>query len=291
MSLVEMGLFLLGGNTRMKNIKVIEKKGKFEGKRVVILTGVHGNEKAGVEGFERLIPDLEIESGSVCFIVGNLKALEEGKRFIDRDLNRCFFDEQGRDIKKSLEGKTAKEIMPFLRDADFVLDLHQSNSEKSEPFVICDYESIEFAKFLPASKVSVGWDSTHPGASAGFVDLHGGKGLALELGFIGDIRGVEVCEKAILNFLNGLRLVKIGDVEEFVQEVFEIKKVHRNIESEFVKTREFADFEVLSGEGIIGMEGDLEVRGEEGDRVLFVRNRRELGSECFVLLKMKGGIC
>jgi len=91
------------------NIKVICKKGGKTGKTTLILAGVHGNEKCGIIAFDKIIKNIKIESGKVYFIYSNLKAIKQNKRYIEKNLNRCFFKKQSKEIKLSLEGNTARE--------------------------------------------------------------------------------------------------------------------------------------------------------------------------------------
>ena len=268
----------------MNNIKVIEKVGKLSGSTIVVLAGVHGNEQAGVVAINNLSTKLKVDKGKIIFIVANLKAIENNKRFIENDLNRCFLDEQPEDIINSLEGRTAREIMPFLKKADFVLDLHQSNSLNSKPFIICNGKNVDLTKFFPISRVTVGWESFYPGASDSFVNLHGGKALGVELGSVNEKDCHSLAEQIIVNFLSGFgfmqRKAEIFNDKEF----FKVKNVYKNMKSSFVKLRDFDDFEVLSGDCIIGKEGEDIVKGDNGDIITFVRDRDKLNIECFVIL-------
>ncbi|KAM9449923.1 N-acyl-aromatic-L-amino acid amidohydrolase (carboxylate-forming) B isoform 2-T3 [Clarias gariepinus] len=64
-------------------------------RRVAVCGGTHGNEMAGVY----LVPELERQQkekadavGSIplTFVVSNLRAVKECRRYMDKDLNRCF---------------------------------------------------------------------------------------------------------------------------------------------------------------------------------------------------------
>ena len=112
----------------MKNIRVIVKTGKSPGKNLVVLAGVHGNEVCGVKAFDEILPELQVERGKVVFIYANLGAQKQNTRFVDENLNRCFLDEQPREMYATLEGETARAIIPFLNEADVLLDLHSSKS-------------------------------------------------------------------------------------------------------------------------------------------------------------------
>lgn len=66
--------------------------GGLEGPTVLVTAGIHGNENAGVVAVERVVSRLvrerpEAHGRFVCS-VGNMRALREGTRFVDVDLNR-----------------------------------------------------------------------------------------------------------------------------------------------------------------------------------------------------------
>ena len=65
------------------------------GVTVIAIGGMHGNEPAGVLALQKVLGYLNEHnprfSGRLVGLAGNLKALEKGERFIDRDLNRMWF--------------------------------------------------------------------------------------------------------------------------------------------------------------------------------------------------------
>ena len=64
------------------------------GPLMIVVAGIHGNEKAGVIASRRMLARIDREGisvhGRVVMIAGNLVALERHERFIDRDLNRMW---------------------------------------------------------------------------------------------------------------------------------------------------------------------------------------------------------
>ena len=79
--------------------------GEVKGPLLIVLGGMHGNEPAGVKAIDLLFKMLEVEPitnpefkfhGKIIGIRGNLRALEEGKRFIVKDINRQWIPEQVR---------------------------------------------------------------------------------------------------------------------------------------------------------------------------------------------------
>ncbi len=84
--------------------------GSERGPMLVCVGGMHGNETAGAEAIELMGKMLDVEpitnpqfafSGLFLGIAGNLQALREGVRYIERDLNRQWHDEQVERILRS----------------------------------------------------------------------------------------------------------------------------------------------------------------------------------------------
>ena len=94
--------------------------GEKEGPTSIILAGVHGDEKCGVEAFKKLLPNLQIEKGRVWFGYGNPRAIEENKRFTEANLNRMFKgdeelskkDKNSYEYKKTTDNGTRGKTFP-----------------------------------------------------------------------------------------------------------------------------------------------------------------------------------
>lgn len=106
-------------------------------RRVAIIGGTHGNELTGIaliKKFDRFPELLKRESFEVVTLLGNPRAIAENRRYIDRDLNRCFDLQELRDPGLTgYEEKRAKEIHALLcpRDrppVDFIIDLHSTTA-------------------------------------------------------------------------------------------------------------------------------------------------------------------
>ncbi|MBI4919250.1 succinylglutamate desuccinylase/aspartoacylase family protein [archaeon] len=269
----------------MENIRVIEKTGKESGKTVAVMAGVHGNEVCGINAFNKLIPSLKLDKGKAIFIYANLEAIKQNKRFVECNLNRCFLKKQPRDVKDTLEGKTAVQIMKRLDQVDALLDVHASNSVDSVPFVIGEKITWEYSKVMPFKIISFNWAEFEKGATDEYMNDQGKAGICIECGYVLDPKGQERAETSILNFLKKAGLIK-GDVKETKdQKIFKIVDLYKNKNESFKKARDFADFEYLNKKTLIGYEGKKEVFAEKGSHIIFVRDRQELNQECFVLAK------
>src|SRR5262245_27430188 len=119
---------------------IIEIKGKNPGLTSIILAGIHGDEKCGVEAFNKIIPNLEIENGTVIFMYGNPNALRQNVRYTQTNLNRMFKDEA--DIKTeekgSYEYNRAQLIKQSLDKTEVLLDIHSTSIVGSKSFAICE---------------------------------------------------------------------------------------------------------------------------------------------------------
>ncbi len=267
----------------MTNIKVIEKKGKFPGKTVVILVGVHGNEVCGPKALDSLLPELQIENGIVFFIYSNLEAIRRNVRLVEANLNRCFLKEQPEEIVRSLEGKTAREIIPYLEKADFMLDVHASFTKDSKPFVICRESLIEEARIFDSDLVVCNFDPFEPGSTDYYMNLLNKPGFCFECGYLGDSKTQEIAEKAISSFLIYYGSINSNLEKPRMQKALKIKSLYKNIQGQFKMARYFPDFEQLKERTLIGRDGQKDVYCESGDIVLFVRDMDRIGEECFLV--------
>ena len=137
----------------MINSRVI---GSFEGKEkgtlLIVFGGMHGNEPAGYKAIDLMIKMIEVEPitnpnfvfrGKILGLLGNLKAKKQGVRFLEEDLNRCWYDEKIEKINNSdydqlgAEEQEIKELLQIIHDEIrqykpdniFVLDLHTTSSK------------------------------------------------------------------------------------------------------------------------------------------------------------------
>lgn len=266
------------------NIKVVEKQGIKEGKNLVVLVGVHGNEVCGVKAANFLLPKINISFGNVTFIYANLEAIRQNKRFIEQNLNRCFVDEQSSEIEQSLEGKTAKEIMPYLNKADALLDIHASLTKDSIPFVICDESNIKIAKILNPEKIVCNIDEFHLGSTDGYMNLKNKPGFCFECGYAGDPNTEDIAKKAIIKFLEYYGAIdKKTIAARGNPQIIRIIDLYKNKYGSFKPNKYFKDFEVIKEKTLIGLDGDKEVYVNNGNVVLFVRDREKIGEECFLI--------
>jgi succinylglutamate desuccinylase len=113
---------------------------------LVVVAGLHGNERSGVEAARRLLAALEgapLAAGRVVALLGNVQALHRGVRYQRRDLNRLWTEQRVREIASApVEGLVEPEehemrelldaLLALRRSSDgrpVLLDLHTSSAD------------------------------------------------------------------------------------------------------------------------------------------------------------------
>jgi len=151
-----------------------EYQGAEKGPLLVVFGNMHGNEPAGYKAIDLMIKMIEVEpitnpkfnfKGKIIGITGNLKAANIGVRFLDKDLNRCWYPDIEKKInntpfeKLNAEEKEIKEILDLLKykieeyqpDKLYILDLHTTSSTGGIFTIVPDIkESVEIALKLNA---------------------------------------------------------------------------------------------------------------------------------------------
>lgn len=255
------------------------------GKTVTIMGGVHGNEVCGVSVVGEFSKKLKINRGIVNLIIGNPKAVVANTRHVEMNLNRAFLGLSclTKAQRATYESKRAKEIMPYLKESDALLDIHSSGTPGSVPFIICEEHSYEVVKYLPFKIVTSGWDNLEPGATDGFVNKNGGQGICVECGHHDDPKAIETARKTAMVFLWLLGIK--GKPKNFstVRQTF-VKMWHIHItKNNFELSRNFKDFEKIKKGTLIGADGSKKIKAPKDCYILFARNRQSAGEEAFLL--------
>jgi len=105
--------------------------------RIAIVGGTHGNERGGilvVEEMRRRPQDWTFPGLSIETFLGNPAAIAANRRYLEKDLNRCFGPELLRDpgASATLEERRAREIrdelVPGGEPFDLLIDLHNTTA-------------------------------------------------------------------------------------------------------------------------------------------------------------------
>jgi succinylglutamate desuccinylase len=120
-------------------IDILDGKGP---KKLIIIGGMHGNEKSGIDAINHILHRLKKsfndDVGSIYFLKGNTEALKLNERFLDRDLNRLWLDhyifdttENIADLKqlRELHKLISEDICNNSYDNCIFLDLHTFSAQ------------------------------------------------------------------------------------------------------------------------------------------------------------------
>lgn len=189
--------------------------------RVAIVGGSHGNELTGVhlvKKFQQYPNLINRSSFETLALFGNLKAIEEGKRYIDKDLNRCFTNEGLQNPQlSSYEDTQAKAIQQILQPqnqpfVDVIVDLHSTTANMGLSLIFCDMHPflLRLGAYLssinPSLKVCINQQSKENGFLRSLCEL----GFVIEVGAVAqNILNAELFQKTeqliygILDYFEG----------------------------------------------------------------------------------------
>ncbi|WP_373530019.1 aspartoacylase [Nostoc sp.] len=175
--------------------------------RVAIVGGNHGNELTGVhlvKKFQQYPNLINRASFETLALLGNLKAIEEGKRYIDKDLNRCFTNQGLQNPQlSSYEDTRAKAIQQILqpqnqRFVDVIVDLHSTTANMGLSLIFSDMHPflLQLAAYLslinPLVKVCINQQSRESGFLRSLCEL----GFVIEVGAVAqNILNAELFQK------------------------------------------------------------------------------------------------
>lgn len=158
---------------------------------MIYVTGIHGNE---------FIPIIALASKGIPQVIANPKAVSQGKRFIEKDLNSCFGSDD-----KSLEGIIAQSILNKIPRNEIVVDFH-TMSAISDPFVIVvDKSMIPLAKKTGLKHIV--YMKHNIKKSSSLIDLR--KGISIEVGRHNSYKSF----KTTLEVINNLENNKVFDTK------------------------------------------------------------------------------
>lgn len=214
--------------------------GNAPGPLVVITAAMHGNEPAGVKALDLLFKMLEVEPitkpdfsyhGEILGIIGNMAAYQQKKRFISKDINRCWHPEfithllkeninnlkdEDAEIREILDVITA-EIEISKPDKLYLLDLHTTSSDGGIFCIATDQkESVEIAKNIHAPVITGLLDGISGTTLHYFNTANKGidtTAIAFEGGHHDDPMSVNRCIAATINFMRAIGVVRHEDVE------------------------------------------------------------------------------
>jgi succinylglutamate desuccinylase len=263
-------------------IKIFDSKKP--GPNLVIMAGVHGDETCGLKAFDAILPTFKPLQGRVIFIIGSPRAVDVGRREFEGNLNRMFrSDPEITDVERNTyEYKRSRELMPILKKADALLDIHSSTTEQTIPFTICEKQSFEVVAQLPVEVVVSGIDALHPTGTDAFVNQSGGLGICIECGNHTDPNATNTAIEAISKFLSYFNVTNKKSSHPVNKQRFvNAEWIYKN-KNRFTLSKDFQEFERIRKDAIIGLDGAEQIEAPYDGVILFPHNREESNTEAFL---------
>ncbi|WP_336579545.1 succinylglutamate desuccinylase/aspartoacylase domain-containing protein [Alcaligenes sp. CHO6] len=212
------------GNTGVPGLWCLD-SGK-AGRTVMISALIHGNELCGAWALKALLArGVQPRRGKLILAFCNLDAFDrfdpahhDASRYVDEDMNRVW-SAQKLSQTQTQEQRRARAILPWLEQADWLLDLH-SMHEPCAPLLLTGTleRNIELAKTLGAPEHVI-VDSGHQDCVRmrdygrfSEPEAEETRSLLLECGFHGDPQTPAVALDLIARFLIASEIVDIQDI-------------------------------------------------------------------------------
>lgn len=202
------------------------------GRQVMISALVHGNELCGAWALKGLLEaGLRPLQGTLTLVFANLDAFDrfdanahDASRFTDEDLNRQWSDARI-DAGDTNERRRAAALRPFVRQTDWLLDLH-SMHEPSAPLLLTGVQprNLVLAKQMGAPAHIV-VDAGHKDGTRlrdygrfGLADEEAGdsRSLLVECGFHGDPASRAVAQDQCLRFLLASEIIDDAEAQRLL---------------------------------------------------------------------------
>jgi len=253
----------------------------------MILVGVHGDEKCGVEALGKMLPSLKIQKGQLLVGYGNPRAIQRNVRLTESNLNRMFKPDEmlSRKERTSYEYNRAQFLKQYLDRADALLDIHASCTPGSLCFAICEQNAGGIVRHMPLSTVVSGFDRIQPGGTDYYMNRQSKIGLCVECGYLGDSLSTEVAEKSIIAFLISRGHIT-GNQNIYPQSSIQVDDMYIT-QNNFKLSKPFKDFEGVLASQLIGIDGKNEIRAQRNGVILFAQDKDKAGEEAFLLGRYK----
>lgn len=235
----ESGVVVGPSSSRVEERLLGEVVGDPSGPTLLCVAGIHGNEPAGVHAVRRVLEALDAKgttlTGRFVALAGNVTALNHGRRFVDRDLNRAWTPARLAQLRSeptnggSVEDREQVELLSEIerviasaRGAMFALDLHTTSGPGGIFSAFTDaLPHRTFASGFPIPMI-FGLEELVDGTLLNLLSEHGVVALTVETGQHEEPASVDRAEAAVW-----LALVSSGVVAR--EDAPDLEALHRRL--------------------------------------------------------------
>ena len=238
--------------------------------RVAIVGGTHGNEFTGaylIKKFEQFPHLIHQPSFETLTFLGNPKAFQESRRYIDKDLNRCFRNESLQDSSLSTyEDILAKAMYQILvnegkSQVDMIVDLHSTTANMGLSLMVGTTHPLmlQLAAYLSSINPLVKVCCTQPEEGSNFLRSLCELGFVIEVGPVAqgvlNAEWFQKTEQLIYSVLDYLERYNQGSIPEihstltfynYVGTIDFPRNEHGDIQAMIHPDLQFRDYEPLN---------------------------------------------
>lgn len=274
-------------------------RGSLPGPTLIILGGIHGNEPAGVLAADRVLLRMQERRaalrGEVVLLRGNTRALEQGVRYIDADLNRQWTADNVRTAESDKRGhsevselREQGELLMVVREAVsrargdiYFVDLH-TTSAHGEPFATVGdtLRNRRFALTFPLTIV-LGLEEQIDGTLLEYINNLGAITIGVEAGQHEAMTSVDHHEAVIWNATASTGNFRREDLQELDQcrsllkrasggqRVVEVRHRHAIVpEDNFKMEPGFRNFQAVRRGNVLARDRTGEIKASETGLIL-----------------------
>ena len=255
------------------------------GPTVMVQALTHGNEICGAIALDWFLAQgFRPEAGKLTITFGNIAAFARWdpekpstNRYVDQDLNRVWGDDALKSDKVSVELTRARELVRFVDEADFLLDIH-SMHEPCAPLMVCGAagqgadKTVEMSKRLGVPQYLM-YDTGHPMGlrmieRGEFADPASPKvGILVECGQHWEKLAADVAQDTLMRFLVDTGTLSLATAEPHFKSELHYAGRQRVIavtEAVVAKSLDFRFVQPFTGLEVLKKKGDpIAMNGQE----------------------------
>ena len=282
---------------------------------IVIIAGIHGNEKAGIYALKKVIQRIDNDNikfnGNFYALSGNLNAIEKHIRYDKVDLNRIWTHQQiefintaqnrfNKDVK---EQKAIYEVIKTILSKDkgpfYFIDLHTTSSD-TIPFITIS-DSLNNRNFSSNFNVPIvlGIEEFLEGPLLTYINEFGHMALGFEGGQHNDSKSIDNCEAFIWLSLVYTGCIKKDQLKDFKlfksrlsayskrQDFYEIDYRYLITENEdFKMNKGFKNFDPIAKDQLLARSDSQEVTSTMNGRILMPLYQKKGNEGFFIITKI-----